>query len=76
MIEDCTSICDIVESIALEEEAIAAILFAESKKIEKILEISEDAEEILAVNESVGKMIKNITMLELILKNKLKLVSK
>lgn len=70
----CTGYCDIVKSISKEEEAIALILAAEAHKIEKILNITDDVNSIMDINESVNKMIKNISELELILKDKLVIV--
>ncbi|MEG2457767.1 MAG: hypothetical protein RSB41_02630 [Bacilli bacterium] len=65
----------VVESIALIEAALSHILNAEGEKIQKIIAISTDPCELLKVNESVNRVIKNITFLEHVLYEKLELAS-
>lgn len=65
------NICEIIKSVASEEEALACILEAEGKKLTKVLCVTDDVKEILAVNESINKVIKDITILENILLSKL-----
>lgn len=64
----------IVESIALVEAAISEILVAESKKIKKVITLTDDIDdidEIICVNKQVNQMIVNVTHLEQVLYNKL-----
>ena len=70
------STCDILESIALVETAIAHILNAEGEKIQKILCVSDDPCEILKVNEMVNQTLVHVTQLESVLCEKLKIASK
>ncbi|MEF9961872.1 MAG: hypothetical protein RR863_03060 [Erysipelotrichaceae bacterium] len=64
---------DIMESIALIEAALSHILNAEGEKIQKVVALASDPCELLAVNKSVTKLIKNVTFLELVLYQKLEL---
>lgn len=67
---------DILESIALEEAAIAHILNAEGEKIQKILSLTDDFDKIMCVNQEVNETIVNVTILEQTLYAKLLSVSK
>ncbi len=68
------SSCDqILESIACMENSLSKILSSESEKLQKILQISNDPDEILAVNESINTTIINIMHLEQVLYNKLQI---
>ncbi len=67
------AITDLVESIALEEAALAHILNAEGEKIQKIVAEATIAEEMIAVNTSVESMVKAVTDLETVLQSKLAL---
>lgn len=69
-------LCNIIESIALIETAIAHILNAEGEKIQKAVKVSCNCCELIKVNDSVAKMVTNVTMLEQILTEKLSLVIK
>ncbi|MEG1059555.1 MAG: SdrD B-like domain-containing protein [Clostridia bacterium] len=65
------AITDIIESVALEQTAISHIINAEGEKIQKILKITTNKGEILAVNDSVKKTLNAIEKLELLLQQKL-----
>ncbi|MEG1803145.1 MAG: hypothetical protein RR223_06635 [Lachnospiraceae bacterium] len=72
--EDC---CDfetcneVLESIALVETALSHILNAEGEKIQKVLAVSNDLEEIMCVNREVNQTIIHATHLEQVLYGKL-----
>lgn len=70
------SICKVIESIADEEMAIAAILKAESEKIKKAVHISCDIKELVIVNESVGDTLKEVIKLQILLQYKLEEANK
>lgn len=68
----CQAITDIIESVALEQSALAAILEAESDKLDKIIgTASVKPQELLEANKSVRRTIDSISRLELILQAKL-----
>lgn len=83
----CQAITDIIESVALEQAALAHILNAEGLKIQNIIKTEfpegngqvgrEDntdmIDKVLEVNKSVKSMVSNITRLEMILQSKLEL---
>ena len=69
----CQSITDVITSVALEQTALSHILNAEGEKIQKIVATATTANELLAVNKSVERMVKSITKLEMILQSKLEL---
>lgn len=71
----CQAITDMIESIALEEAALAHILNAEGEKIQKFTApaAAPTPEILLAVNKSVNDMVKAITNLEIVLSTKLDL---
>ena len=58
------------------EKSIAKILDAEARKIQKIISITCNVDEILKVNDSVNEMIKKITLLEQALCSKLEIYEK
>ena len=67
---------DIIESVALEEFALAHILNAESEKLmAAVNNSSTTAEELMAINKSVKSTISAITRLEMLLQAKLDLFS-
>lgn len=66
-------LCDIIQSVALVETALSHILNAEGEKIQKILEVSNDPCEIMQVNKSVNATIANVTHLEYMLFEKMRL---
>lgn len=63
-----------IESIALISAAIAHILNAEGEKIQKVIAISNDINEILCVNKMVNETIVNVTHLEHTLYDKLAII--
>ena len=70
----CKAITDLIESVAEEQEALARILEAEHKKIEKAVEMcGADAEDLIRVNKSVERVLAAVTRLELALQLKLAL---
>ncbi|MEG0981538.1 MAG: hypothetical protein RSE52_07250 [Erysipelotrichaceae bacterium] len=69
-------ISDLIESVALEEAALAAIANSEGAKIQAALAIHDiTPEELLCINKSVQEMMDSLTMLEAILKQKLAIVN-
>ncbi len=71
----CQAITDIIQSVALEEAAIAHILNAEGEKIQKYTSKESTAthQERIAVNDSVNSMVRALTNLEIVLQSKLEL---
>ncbi|MEG2460643.1 MAG: hypothetical protein RSB87_05960 [Clostridia bacterium] len=66
---------DIATSVALEQTALSHILNAEGEKIQAMLAIpAVTADNLLAVNESVNKMVDSTTLLESVLQQKLEIV--
>jgi len=73
----------ILTSIAMEETALSHIINAEGEKIQYALQninpknfCHSDLDKILEVNESVSGLLEQITDMQLILKNKMRLVTK
>lgn len=66
--------CDVIESVALMETSLSHILNSEGEKLQKILKETDSICEILKTNDSINKTIMNITMLEQLLYEKLKLI--
>jgi len=64
-------IANILASIALEEAAVAHILNAEGEKIQKIIAVSDNSEELVAVNNSVRDLVIEVTEFEKTLLEKL-----
>lgn len=64
-----------MESVALVEAALSHILNAEGEKLQKVLEVSQDVDQILCANKEIGKTVISVTHLEQILYDKLALVS-
>jgi|GEM_PF-3948865 len=65
--EECKngqSICDLIESAALTQTALAHILNAEGEKIQKAVAVCENVNDLLEVNRSVNKTIISTTQLE------------
>lgn len=71
----CQAITDIIESVALEQTALAHILNAEGEKIQKVAALTSTAtpDQLLEINNSAKMMVKSITMLEIVLQSKLEL---
>lgn len=71
----CRQITDLVESIALQETALAAILQAEGAKIQKIVSMNgATTEELLCINKSVMDIIESISLLQKLLQQKANVV--
>ena len=66
-----TSICEVVKSVALIENALATLINCESEKIKDAINKSKCTKELVDINNSVSKTITNISMLEQNLKEKL-----
>ena len=64
------AVVDLVESIALQENALSHILCAESRKMDGL-----DLCKLLEVNDSATNMVHAVANLELVLKDKLEFVS-
>ena len=70
------SVGNIIESIALEESAIAHILNAESEKLQTIINMSDvSAQQLLAANKSVKNAVDTVIQLENALLSKLNIFS-
>lgn len=65
---------EIIESVAMEETALAHILNAESEKLMAVINSTAvTTEDLIAINQSVKNMVKAISRLELLLLAKLEL---
>ena len=70
----CKAISDLISSVAEEQEALARILEAEHKKIEKTTELcGVDVDELVKIDKSVERVLAAVTRLELALQLKLAL---
>lgn len=68
------AITDLIQSVALQEAALAHILNAEGEKMQKFIDREYvDNDELLELNESVNRMVNSVTRLEVILQSKLEL---
>ncbi|MFR7591103.1 MAG: hypothetical protein ACLUVC_06660 [Longibaculum sp.] len=65
------NICDILESIALQETALSHILNAEGEKIQEAIELSHSVKELVEIDKSVNKTINEVMLLENVLYSKL-----
>ena len=65
------AVVDLMESIALQETALSHILCAESRKMQKAMDLCK----LLEVNDSATNMVHAVANLELVLKDKLEFVS-
>lgn len=72
---DCNARWEVIHSIALQEAGIAHILNAEGEKLQKAVAISDKIEELICVNESVKRMVTQISQLEGQLYSKLEAVT-
>lgn len=68
---DSDGMDDITESIALMEASLSHILNAEGEKLQKIVATTDDAQMLLAINQSVSDTIVSVTHLEQVLYQKL-----
>lgn len=67
---------DLIESVALQQAALAAIANAEGAKIQKVVTMSGATnQELLCINKSVADMLASIAILEAILKQKIEVVN-
>lgn len=70
----CQAIHDLMESVALQQAALAHILNAEGEKLQKVVSTEDvTVDQILVTNKSVESMVNSISDLEIILKSKLDL---
>ena len=70
----CDAITELIASVAEEQEALARILEAEHKKIEKAASIcTKDVDDLVKIDTSVERVLAAITRLELALQLKLDL---
>ncbi len=65
------AISDLIESVALEETALAHIINAEGEKIQKAIDCATCCQELIDVNDSVNSTIKNVIKLQMLLQFKL-----
>ena len=66
-----TALLDIAASIAHQEDALACIINAECAKINRVVSISDNLENLLAIDDSARAMLEQVTTLEGVLKAKL-----
>ena len=70
------AIIDLIQSVALQEAALAHIMNAEGEKMQKIIGMTDvTSEDLFKLNKSVVSMINSITRLEMMLEAKLELFS-
>ena len=70
------SITDLIQSVALQETALSHILNAEGEKMQAIIAMPDTtSEQMMALNESVNKLVNAITRLEMLFHAKLELFS-
>ena len=70
------AVIDLIESIALQENALSHILCAESQKMKAAMELDGlDLCKLLEVNDSATNMVHAVANLELVLKDKLEFIS-
>ncbi|MGN1001382.1 MAG: hypothetical protein ACI4PC_01305 [Oscillospiraceae bacterium] len=70
----CRAITELIESVAKEQEALARILEAEHRKIEKTTELcGTDVDDLVRIDKSVERVLAAVTRLELALQLKLDL---
>ena len=68
------AITDLIQSVALQEAALAHIMNAEGEKMQKIVALDEaEHEEMMELNVSVTRLLSVITRLEMMLVAKLEL---
>ena len=70
----CKAITELIEAVGKEQEALARILEAEHKKIEKTTELcGTDVDDLVRIDKSVERVLAAVTRLELALQLKLDL---
>lgn len=70
----CKAITELIEAVAEQQEALARILEAEHKKIEKTTELcGTDLDDLVQIDKSVERVLAAVTRLELALQLKLDL---
>ncbi|MGM9618933.1 MAG: hypothetical protein ACI3W8_03765 [Oscillospiraceae bacterium] len=70
----CDAITDLIKAVAEQQEALARILEAEHKKIEKTAEMCDtDVDDLVRIDDSVERVLAAVTRLELALQLKLDL---
>lgn len=70
----CKAISELIEAVAKEQEALARILEAEHKKIEKTTELcGTNVDDLVRIDKSVERVLAAVTRLELALQLKLDL---
>lgn len=70
----CKAITELIEAVAKQQEALARILEAEHKKIEKTTELCKtDVDDLVKIDKSVERILAAVTRLELALQLKLDL---
>ena len=67
-------VCDILESIALQETALSHIINAEGEKIQKAIDIATDVCDLLKIDQSVNQTITQVMLLENVLYSKLQAI--
>ncbi len=74
----CQAITDLIQSVALEETAIAHILNAEGEKIQFYTSptAKPTSQQLMEVNKSVNSMVNTATSFEIVLQAKLELFKK
>lgn len=70
-IDKCCAASSLLQSIALEETAIAHILNAEGEKLQKAISLSCHLKDLIEINKSVEEMVDKLTTFETVLKSKL-----
>ena len=70
----CKAITELIEAVSEEQEALARVLNAEQKKIEKAAELcSSDVDDLIEIDKSAERVLAAVTRLELALQLKLDL---
>ena len=70
----CKAISELIESVAKEQEALARILDAEHKKIEKTTQLcGVDVDDLVKIDKSVERVLAAVTRLEVAIQLKLDL---
>jgi hypothetical protein len=68
------SVADLIQSIALEEAALAHILNAEGEKLQKIVALTEDPEDLLRFQKGLATVLQAVIKTEMLLQFKLEKV--